>query len=109
MSSLRGPPAISLPRGVHAVRARGRMYFYYQAGRGTPHVGPRIALPSDPHAPEFWQALRQAQGIVGPVRTDTVNALIDAYMTSPPFVLPRDAGGLAESTKVLYRGSLAIA
>ena len=42
-------------------------------------MGERIKLPNDPQSPEFWQAVRQAQGIVGPVATDTIGALIDAY------------------------------
>src|SRR5262249_43662966 len=89
--------------------ARGRVYYYYQRGRGTPHIGPRIKLPDDPHAPEFWQAVRQAQGIVGTAAADTVGALIDAYVTSPAFTLPREEGGFAESAKTVYRGSLRIA
>ena len=47
-------------------------------GRGTDHAGPRVRLPDDPHSPEFWNAVRQAQGIVGPVPTGTINALADA-------------------------------
>jgi hypothetical protein len=67
MSPQRRGTAVSLPRGVHAVVARGRQYFYFQAGRGTPNVGERIKLPSDPQSPEFWQAIRQAQGRAGAV------------------------------------------
>jgi integrase len=87
------------------VTARGREYFYYQAGRNTPHQGPRIPLPSDPHSPEFWTALRQAQGITGPVRTDTVNALIDAFEAAWP-TLPKP---LSERTQAAYRTYLKIA
>lgn len=95
-------PAISLPHGVHRVVSRAREYFYYQAGRGTDHAGPRIPLPKDPHSPEFWQAVRQAQGIVGPVATDTINALVDAYETAWP-TLPRK---LSDSTQEHYRRAL---
>lgn len=73
---------VSLPRHVHRVVSGGREYFYYQAGRGTKHEGERIKLPSDPRTPEFWQAVRQAQGAFGPTPTDTVNALIDAFELS---------------------------
>jgi integrase len=93
---------VDLPRGVHWVIARGRDYFYYQPGRGTPSAGARIRLPSNPHSPEFWAALRQAQGIVGPVATDTVDALIDAYIAAWP-TLPEK---LSSGTQNLYRHNL---
>jgi len=97
-------PAVTLPNGVHRVVARAREYFYYQAGRGTDHAGPRIKLPNNPHSPEFWQAVRQAQGITGPVPTDTINALADAYETAWP-TLPRK---LSDATKEQYRRSLRV-
>lgn len=103
------PTAVSLPRGVLKITARGRDYFYFQAGRNTPRAGPRIALPNDPHSPEFWQAIRQAQGLIGAVRTDTINALIDAYMTSSAFTLPPENGGLSAGTRDIYRRGFAIA
>jgi integrase len=94
--------AVKLPRGVHRVIARGREYFYYQPARGTPSAGQRIRLPSDPHSPEFWTALRQAQGIIGPVATDTVDALIDAYIAAWP-TLPEK---LSAGTQNLYQRNL---
>src|SRR5262245_19041713 len=95
--------AIELPRHVHSVVSRGRQYFYYQVGRGTKHEGPRTKLPNDPHAPEFWAALRQAQGINDTsVPTDTVNALIDAFQAD----WPRLRRKIAESTKYQYRRQL---
>jgi integrase len=97
--------SIELPNGVHRVIARARVYYYYQSGRGTSRQGPRIRLPSDPHSPEFWTALRQAQGIVGPVATDTVNALIDAYIAAWP-TLPTK---ITASTQYQYRRWLKIA
>lgn len=75
-------PEISLPRHVHRVKAGGREYFYYQEGRGTAHAGPRVRLPDDPTTPEFWNAVRQAQGVVGPTPTDTIGAMIDAFELS---------------------------
>lgn len=104
MSYRRKPPAVSLPKNVHRVTARGREYFYYQAGRGTDHQGPRIPLPKDPQSPEFWQAVRQAQGLGGPVATDTINALADAYETAWP-ALPRK---LSPATQEQYRRSLRV-
>jgi integrase len=104
MSRQRRKSVVTLPKGVHCVVSRGREYFYYQAGRGTERQGQRIRLPSDPQSPEFWQAIRQAQGIVGPVPTDTINALCDAYETAWP-TLPRK---LSDGTKEQYRRSLGV-
>lgn len=94
--------AITFPKGVQRVVARGREYFYFQLGRGTEHQGERVRLPSDPHSPEFWQAVRQAQGIAGSEPTDTIGALIDAYESAWPG-LPRK---LAPGTQEQYRRSL---
>lgn len=74
--------SVPLPRHVHRVKSRGRDYFYYQEGRGTPHVGARVRLPDDPQSPEFWSAVRQAQGAFGPTPTDTFGALADAFELS---------------------------
>ncbi len=95
---------VSLPKGVHRVVSRGREYFYYQLGRGTSHVGERVKLPNDPQSPEFWIAVRQAQGITGPVVDGTMGALIDAYQEAWPG-LPRK---LADSTLEQYRRQLRI-
>ena len=73
---------VAFPRYVHRVVSRGREYFYYQEGRGTQNPGQRIRLPNDPQTPEFWNAVRQAQGAFGPTPTDTVGALIDAFEVS---------------------------
>jgi integrase len=93
-----------MPKNVHTVVSRGREYFYFQVGRGTDRAGQRVRLPNDPQSPEFWQAIRQAQGIVGPVPSDTVNALADAYETAWP-TLPRK---LSDATKEQYRRSLRV-
>jgi integrase len=90
---------VALPRHVHRVVSRGREYFYYQEGRGTPHAGDRIRLPDNPQTPEFWHAVRQAQGITGPTPTGTVGALIDAYIISWPSLQRR----LSEGTQDQYR------
>lgn len=95
-------PKVTLPRNVHRVVSRGREYFYFQIGRNTPHQGPRIKLPNDPTTPEFWNAVRQAQGIIGPVATDTMGALIDAYITAWPS-LPRK---LTKGTQEQYKRHL---
>lgn len=77
---------VELPKGVHRVISRQRTYYYFQLGRGTKGAeGSRIRLPDDPYSPEFWQAIREAQGAVEVVATNTVGALIDAYLLSPAF------------------------
>jgi integrase len=94
---------VDLPKGVHKVISRGREYFYYQAGRGSDNPGPRVRIPDDPRTPEFWQAIRQAQGVSGYTHVDTVNALIDSYETWEGFAL------LSEGTQYRYRRMLKIA
>lgn len=95
---------MELPKAVHRVVSRGREYFYYQEGRNTPHQGPRIRLPNDPRTPEFWQAIRQAQGLKGAAPTDTVGALIDAYLSCPAVL-----ANLTEDSLKLYSRSLKVA
>lgn len=90
-------PKIDLPRPVHKVTSRGRPYFYWQLGRGTPQQGPRIRLPDDPRSPEFWAAIRKLEGT--PERTDTIGALIDAYVAAWPGLRKK----LAPSTQDYYR------
>jgi integrase len=104
MSKRRKRTAVTLPRGVHCVVSRAREFYYFQTGRGTPHAGPRIRLPDNPQSPEFWQAIRQAQGIIGPVPTDTINALCDSFETAWP-TLPRK---LSKATQEQYRRSLRV-
>ncbi|MEM9763893.1 MAG: integrase, partial [Pseudomonadota bacterium] len=96
---------IRLPRHVHRVRSRGREYFYYQEGRGTAQEGERIRLPDDPQTPEFWNAVRQAQGAFGPTPTDTVDAMLDAFEAAWP-TLPRK---LSRGTQDQYRRYLKVA
>lgn len=77
-------PKVSLPPHVHCIKSGGREYFYYQEGRNTPQAGERTRLPDNPQTPEFWTAVRQAQGTFGPTATDTISAMIDAYICSWP-------------------------
>jgi integrase len=92
--------AVELSKGVHKVRSRGKEYYYFQAGRGTPFAGERVKLPSDPRTPEFWQAVRQAQGVSIATDGDTVGALIDAYKLSPKYL------DLASGSKQQYDQAL---
>ena len=43
---------MTLPAHVHAVRSRGREYFYYQASRNTKQQGARFPLPGLPFGPD---------------------------------------------------------
>jgi hypothetical protein len=104
MSKSRNRATVTLPRGVHRVVSRAREFYYFQAGRGTPREGPRIRLPNDPQSPEFWQAIRQAQGITGLVPTDTINALADAYVVAWPMLRRK----LSEGTREQYGRSLRV-
>lgn len=72
--------AVELPKGVHRVVSRAKEFFYFQAGRGTSAPGPRIRLPDDPHLPEFWAALRAAQGKSNIEVVNTVGGAIDGYL-----------------------------
>jgi integrase len=90
---------VELPRGVHRVVARGREYFYFQAGRGTSAAGIRTPLPKDPHTPEFWNALRKAQGVLS-TTVVTLGAVLDLYLVSPQFE------GLADGSRRQYRRSI---
>lgn len=96
------PPNISLPRGVHRVRSRGKDYYYFQMGRGTEHAGPRLKLPDDPRLPEFWAAIQQLQG--APAPTNTIGALIDAYIAAWPGLRRK----LQPSTQNYYRTYLEV-
>lgn len=96
------PPNISLPKGVHRVKSRGKDYYYFQIGRGTAHAGPRLKLPDDPRTPEFWAAVRQLQG--APTPTDTIGALIDAYIAAWPSLRRK----LQPSTQNYYRTYLEV-
>ncbi|BBE74557.1 phage integrase family protein [Pleomorphomonas sp. SM30] len=104
MSPRRKGPSVPLPAHVHRVVSKAREYFYYQEGRGSKNPGQRIKLPNDPHSPEFWAAVRQAQGIMGNPAADTINALADAYEAAWPTLQRR----LTESTRAKYRGSLKV-
>lgn len=94
---------MELPKAVHRVISRGREYFYYQAGRNTEFQGPRIRLPNDPHAPEFWTAIRQAQGLATGQTDGSLNTLIDQYLEWEGFKR------LAPGSQYQYRRSLDIA
>jgi integrase len=94
--------AVDLPKGVHKVTSRGREYYYFQAGRGTSAEGPRIKIDHEPQTPEFWAALREAQGKSSVPTVNTVNVVIDEYLAA---VAPT----LSDSTYDHYQRALGIA
>lgn len=83
-------PRAGLPAYVHAVRARGKEYYYFHHHRGTGRAAPRIALPGAPFLAdgspnsEWWERYRKhvGGGESGP-RAGTFAALITAYKQSP--------------------------
>src|SRR5271168_4653032 len=98
----RSRAAVQLPKGVHKVTARGHEYYYYQAGRGTSVQGPRIKIQHEPDTPEFWSALREAQGKSNVPTVNTVNLTVDEYLSA---VAPT----ISISTYDHYQRSLGIA
>jgi integrase len=94
--------AVKLPKGVHKITSRGHEYHYFQAGRGTLAQGPRIKIPYDPQAPEFWTALREAQGKSEVPIVNTVGLVIDEYLAAA-------APTLSFSALDHYRRALGIA
>jgi hypothetical protein len=91
---------VTLPKGVRRVVARGREYFYFQTNRGAANQGPRVTLPNDPHSPEFWIAIRKAQGIEQTAVEPSLNTVCDLYETSKHFA------ALAPASQDKYRRTL---
>jgi integrase len=94
--------AVALPKGVHKVTSRCKEFYYFQAGRGTTAPGPRVRLPDDSQSPEFWRALRDAQGVSHVEATNTMDAAITGYLASA-------ANSVGEETLYNYTRSLSIA
>jgi hypothetical protein len=83
MPSKHRPRAVvDLPKGVHRVTSRAKEYYYFQAGRGTSAQGPRIKINYDPRSPEFWAALREAQGESSVPTVNTVRLVADEYFAA---------------------------
>lgn len=89
---------IKLPEGVERIRARGRLYYYWNPGRGTSRQGQRLRLP-DPetqgHA--FWREVERRRGEQPTAfRAGTVGDLVARYRAS------KDFDRLADKTKSTY-------
>jgi hypothetical protein len=59
---------VELPPHVHAVKARGKDYYYFHAHRGTAQEGRRIKIPGSPLNAngsineDWWAACRELTG-----------------------------------------------
>ena len=89
----RGKTRVSLPLHVHAVKARGRDYYYFQRFRGTTREGERVKLPGVPFdnngLPEagWWAAYRKLSGEPKTkLKPGSFSALIAAYKEGPEWV-----------------------
>jgi hypothetical protein len=70
---------VDLPSGVHAVKAGGKVYYYWHPNRGTALEGKRVVLGTDARDPIFWEKLKAAQGKAsGVVEPWTFAALVVA-------------------------------
>ncbi len=75
---------------MHAVKARGKDYYYYQRFRGTVREEPRMKLPGAPFErdgvpnADWWRTYRDFAGEVEPgTKRGTFSAVILAYKESP--------------------------
>jgi len=82
--------SVKLPPHVHVVKARGKLYYYYQRCRATENEGPRCALPGEPFTRagtpnrEWWKLYELQSGEEAPKkRAGSFEALIEAYQESP--------------------------
>jgi integrase len=82
--------SVKLPPHVHAVKARGRYYYYFQRFRGSEREEARVKLPGVPFdrdgmpIADWWRAYREltGEGQQGPKR-GAFAAVIAAYKVSP--------------------------
>jgi len=76
--------AVDLQPDIHAVKAKGKTYYYFQRNRGAKVKGERVPLGSDPTDPEFWKRYRELAGIVPPEeQSGTIARMITAWRSSP--------------------------
>ena len=99
--------AVDLPDYVYPINSRCKVYYYYQKGRGTAAQGPRIPLGKDPQSPEFWVALREAQGKSSAPIVNTINLVVDEFLALAAKRVA--AGTMSASTYDHYERSLRIA
>jgi hypothetical protein len=89
---------MTLPEGVERTAAKGRVYYYWNPGRGTVRQGKRMSLP-DPQSHPI-QFKRELARLRGPVEVNypagSVGDLVQRYKASGDFT------GNAPSTKASY-------
>lgn len=83
-------PTLTLPRGINAVRARGKSYYYFHPARGTLRSSKAVRIPGEPvnldGSPNsaWWEAYRGLSGQMPTVEPrGTFGALIEAFKESP--------------------------
>lgn len=79
--------SVVLPAGVHVVKARGRVYYYWQPGRGTAKAAERRRIEFEPEDPRFWQEIRS----LGAPQEGTLAFLAAEYRASPEYAALRPA------------------
>lgn len=89
---------MTLPEGVERVRAKGRIYYYWNPGRGTARQAKRIPLPDPLNHPIRFE--RELTCLRGPIKIiyppGSIGDLVERYKNSGDFK------GLAESTRTSY-------
>jgi integrase len=100
-------PRSALPPHVHAVRSRGRNYYYFQPFRNTSREVSRVALPGAPFTPDgtpdaaWWSAYRELSRTTAQHPAGTFSALITDFTNSTEW------NELSPKTQQLWRPLLA--
>ena len=99
--------SVPLPRGVHRVCSRGRIYYYWQPGRGTGSSAGRERIHGDPFAPpsspdyiRFHRELAALTAAEAAAPRGSVAELVDLYRASSDYL------SLAVATRASYDVSL---
>jgi hypothetical protein len=94
---------IALPEGVHRVKSKGRVYYYYHPGRGTARAAKPVRLVGNPFAPigtpeneQFWREVNLAAAEATVYPAGCIKLLIDVYRADDAYT------SLAEHTQEVY-------
>lgn len=87
---------VDLPRYVKAqAKPNGRLYFYYERNRNTPRAWPRLALPPNPHSPDFWTVYERYEALEAVCRDQNWTfAWVAVSGRSYELTDPRGPGGI---------------
>lgn len=77
---------MDLPPNVRRVMARGKPYFYFQLGRGTPDETERVRLPDDPWSAEFAAKIKELSGQTALEPARSIRAMITGFRISPEWL-----------------------